>query len=269
MILILFSNKNFEYQSICSIKSIENKIADDIKILYFTIDFDSSFECKNLHKIRIGEIQDYPLFNYYKPELCLKALELFPEETDFIYADSDILYSSRFEFKNFKNEFDYPLASCGPHEYPYTYEQFGTDIIVFNEVKLMNYFNVEKRSMWYLFSCFFTFNKNCADFFEEWMSMCRNKYLLNNQKTIYPFKDETSFNICLWKRNVINNLGFVFVNTHKSETIEFIEETSVTEYHGSHWEYVKNSKDIVFYHGFKEESDIKNGLEILLKKKVI
>lgn len=269
MILVLFSDKNFEYQSICSIKSIENKITDDIKILYFTIDFDSSFECKNLYKIKIEKINDYPLYNYYKPELCLKSLELFPEENHFIYADSDILYSSQFEFKNFINEYSYPLASCGPHEYPYTYEQFGEKVTIFNETELMKYFNVDKRSMWYLFSCFFTFNRNCTDFLDEWMSMCKNKYLLNKQKVIYPFKDETSFNICLWKRNATVNLGFIFVNTHKSETIKFIEENTVIEHHGSHWEYVKNSKDIAFYHGFKEELDIKSGLDILFKKKDI
>ena len=63
----------------------------------------------------------------------------------------------------------------------------------------MKYFNVEKRSQRYVWSCFYSFNPNCREFFEEYTAMCKNKYLMDRRKDYFPYADETPFNICLWK----------------------------------------------------------------------
>lgn len=275
MIYILYSDKICEYQAICSLKSLESKINDDVKVVYFTIDFDSDFDFKNLIKIKIDKNLVYPNLNYYKAELCLKTIELFPEETHFVYGDTDILYSNRLNLDKIKHDNPFPLASCGPHEYPLIYNIVNDKWIIYNEVEMMKYFNVEKRTMWYLFSCFFTFNRNCIDFLEEWMSICQNKFLLKQEQIYFPFKDETPFNICLWKRSVTHNLGFAFVNTHRAEIVDLVENNDVTEEYGTYtdkvnakWEYIKNSKDVIFYHGFKEKQYLDDALNVLLKKKL-
>ena len=272
MIFFLYSDKNCEYQAISCIKSLENKILDDITIVYYTIGFDSDFICKNLKKIRI-EYRSYPTFHFYKSELSVMTMDLFPDEQYFIFSDTDVLYSRRFEFKNFKNDEDYPLASFGPHEYPFMWYLINNERVVFDETKLMKYFGVEKRTLRYQWSCFYSFNRKSYEFFEEFQSMCQNKYLLDRRKSYFPFADETAFNVCLWKRNVQQSYGFIFLNTHSLKTVIVCEENNLKDKHfgnsvddfGADWEYIYDSNNIVLYHGFKEFSDINETLNYLLK----
>lgn len=274
MIFILYSDKNCEYQAIACIKSLESKITDEIKILYFTIGFQSDFSCKNLIKVETEYNKLYPTFHFYKAELCLKGLYMFPEEKYFIFSDTDILYSKRFQFENFKHENPYPLASFGPHEYPFTYETIGDQFIKYDEIKLMEYLNVQSRSLRYVWSCFYSFNRNCKDFLEEYDSMCKNKYLIDRRKWYYPFQDETSFNVLLWKRNATESLGFCFVNTHDIHIVMKIETDLVKHQYGNNidvlganWEYIDDSSNIMFYHGFKSIENIKLTLNYLLNEK--
>jgi hypothetical protein len=106
---------------------------------------------------------------------------------------------------------------------------------------------------------------------EEWMSMCKNKYLLNRRAEYFPFKDETSFNICLWKRGATENYRFGFVNTHMVSTVKEVEKGAANQHFdnaidavGAKWEYVEDSSEVMFYHGFKEVSAIKEALAYLL-----
>ena len=120
MVLYLYSNKDYEYQAIACIKSLEQKIKEDIKIVYYTIGFESEFTTTNLYKVILSD-KKYPTFHYYKAELSLLTMDLFPDEEHFIFSDTDILYSKRFDFNKLKHEHSYPLASLGPHEYPFIY----------------------------------------------------------------------------------------------------------------------------------------------------
>ena len=273
MVLILYSDKNCEYQAISCIKSLESKITDEVKILYFTIGFQSNFSCKNLMKVQIDYNKSYPSFHFYKAELSLQALYMFPNEEYFIFSDTDILYSKRFQFETFKHDYPYPLAPFGPHEYPFIYDTIDGEMIHYDEVKLMNYLNVPKRSIRYVWSCFYSFNRSCKDFMEEYTSMCQNKYLIDRRKWYYPFHDETSFNVLLWKRNATENLGFCFVNTHDTETVIKTETDLVKNKYGSNvdsmganWEYIDDSSNVMFYHGFKSIESITPTLNYLLNE---
>ena len=50
MVLFLYSDKKYEHQAISCIKSLTHKITDDVKIVYYTVGFDSDFNFKNLYK---------------------------------------------------------------------------------------------------------------------------------------------------------------------------------------------------------------------------
>jgi hypothetical protein len=271
MVLFLYSDRNCEHQAVSCIKSLSNKITDDVKIIYYTIGFDSSFEFKNLHKIKIDFKPQYPTFHYYKAELSLLTMRLFPNEY-YMFSDTDILYSKRFSFDQIKNNLPYPLASFGPHEYPYLWEKRGDDTITFNETKLMEYFNVKERSQRYVWSCIYSFSEQATEFFEEYTSMCNNKYLLDRRRDYYPMHDETSFNVCLWKRGVNKNLGFAFLNTHIFESVKKAEETDIKDQNlgvniddsGNDWEYIYDSQKIIGYHGFKEKDSMEKTLNYLL-----
>lgn len=275
MVFFLYSNKDYEYQAISCIKSLSNKITDEIKIVYYTIDFDSTLEFKNLYKIKIPLKPQYPTFHYYKAELSLLTMNLFPNEY-YMFSDTDILYSRKFSFDSLKHNLPYPKASYGPHEYPYMWKlsSDGETKIIFNETKLMHYLNVEKRSQRYVWSCMYTFNPQCREFFEEYTSLCNYRYLLDRKDEYYPMHDETSFNVCLWKRQATQNLGFAFLNTHLLNSVKLVEENTVSNKHlntnvdalGNDWEYIHDSQQIIAYHGFKNKDDIDITLNYLLSE---
>lgn len=271
MVLFLYSDVNCEHQAINCIKSLTHKIIDDVKIVYYTIGFNSEFEFTNLTKISLPINPEYPRFHYYKAELSLLTMNIFPNE-DYIFTDTDVLFSRNFEFEKVKHNLHYPLASFGPHEYPFMWNVVDGIRNTFDETLLMKYSNVSERSQRYVWSCFYSFNENCRDFFEEYTSFCKNKYLLDRAWDYFPYADETSFNICLWKRNATQNLDFAFVNTHKLETVKFVEESKPNETHmqnlidvyGADWEYIHDASKVLLYHGFKEKEDMEETVDYLI-----
>ena len=274
MIVFLYSDKGYEHQAIHCIKSL-SRIIDDIKVVYYTIGFDSSFEFKNLHKVRYPIKPEYSRFNYYKAELSLVTMDMFPGE-QYFFTDTDVLFSSRFTPERVYHQYDYPLASYGPHEYPFAWELHGDVRVIFDETKLMEYFNVQKRSQRYVWSCAYAYNSKARDFFEEYTSMCRNQYLQSKAKHYLPYQDETAFNICLWKRNATKNLGFAYVNVSSPNTIRLVEETEQKDFRvgnavdnfGCDWEYVDDPKSILWYHALKETRDMEPALNYLLGQPV-
>lgn len=270
MTVFLYSDKNYEQISASCITSLKHKISDDVRIVYYTIGFDSDFEFKNLVKHRIEPDPMYPTFEFYKPGLSILTMDLFPDD-HYLFIDSDCLFSRRFDFSNVKHDNGYPMASFGPQEYVYAWVNTGTEVITYSELKLMDYFNIPARTQRYVFSCFFSFNPKCRDFMEEWRSMCRNEYLLQRRKDYFPFKDETPFNICLWKRGATENYRFGFVNTHVVSTVKEVERGADNQLFdnaiddlGTKWEYVEDSSKVMFYHGFKEAGPIQEALAYLL-----
>jgi hypothetical protein len=272
MILILYSDKNCEHQAISCIRSLTNKITPDVKIVYYTIGFKTEFSFKNLHAIQMQYNPTYPRFHYYKAELSLFTMDIFPGE-DYAFTDTDVLFSSNFDFNKVKHDESYPLACYGAFEYPFMWEERDGVKEIFDETRLMKYCNVPERSQRYVWSCFYSFSEKCRDFFEEYTSFCKNKYLLDRQSRYFPYADETPFNICLWKRGATKNLGFAFVNTHRLDTIKQVEEAKITAKYGGNsydafgtdWEYIHDSKEVLLYHGFKEKNDMEEAVDYLLK----
>jgi len=283
MIIFLYSDKNCEYQARACIKSLTHKMSDGIKIVYYTIGFKSDFEFPNLHKIEYPLKAEYPRFHFYKAELSLLTMTLFPDEY-YLFTDTDVLFSRRFHPDKVKHTLSYPMASYGPHEYPYIWSKshtaHGQEILhVYDEKKMMQYFNVPQRSQRYVWSCVYAFNSHCRDFFEEYTSICKNQYLHKQWAPgapvpdYFPYADETAFNVCLWKRGATQNLGFAFVNTHLPHTVKLVEETKQSNFrlgqnfdeHGADWEYVDNPENVLLYHGFKLQSEIDVTLDYLLR----
>jgi hypothetical protein len=271
MIIFMYSNKVCEHQAIACIRSLEPRIMDDVQIVYFTIGFISTFTSKQLIKVPIPE-RNYPTFHYYKAELSLDVIRMFPEETNFVFTDTDVLFSHRIDFTKLTHTQSYPLGVFGPHEYPYIWEKINGEMIVYDEKKLMQYLNVQQRSVNYQWSCLYTFNKDCVDFFEEYTSLCKNEYLIQRRKYYFPVHDETAFNVCLWKRGATESLGYAFVNTHKLKTVKLIEESNIQHNRlgenidalGADWEYIHDSTQVMFYHGFKEQKSTEEALNYLL-----
>ena len=250
MNIVIYSDKNFEIQANNFIKSIKYAGIFDYKILYYNIGFTSSIQDENVLKVFWKNDGRRPEF--YKPDICLDVLKYCSEEI--YYFDCDIILSKRFLKLEVKFGNSHPMYSQGPIEYPYTWESENGNVTNFSEGKLMDYLGVKERTMSYVMACFFTYDKNCRDFLEEYSSFCNNKYLLKDAKSFYPFTDETVANVLLWKRGISNSYGKIFVNTHKYKTFLYCETSDniMDEMIDDNpYEFCENSSRIFFYHGTK------------------
>lgn len=251
MRIIVYSDSNYEYQVKNLLSSLEYS-GSDLEVIYYTIGFRSSVNNPRVHRVYMKHRPELPKFEFYKPSICLHAIDSCDE--NFLYVDTDILFSKRFSTFEYHFGETHPVACEGPLEYPYTWEGTPDNHEIFNERKLMDYFGVEKRSMNYITACFFSFNSESRDFIEEWQSIAENPYLLKSHRSVFPFTDETALNVLFWKRGISLNYGRKFVNTHEFSTFKICEENDeVNQFliDGNMYEQAEKSSQVYFYHGTK------------------
>lgn len=256
MNLVILSDKNYEYQVENLLKSLDYSKVVPEYIFYYTIGFNSSIEHKNLKKVPWPKIFDLPKYDFYKPGICLDVLN--KVGGNFLYVDTDIIFSKRFSDFKIKKGLNHPCYVEGPIEYPYTFWKTDENITQFDERKLMSYYGVSERTMHYVMACLFSFDSNCIDFLEEWRSICENKYLLKNHSAVFPFTDETAANVLLWKRKICEKYDRIFVNTHKFSTFKLCEENDDiknTLIDNNIYEQCKDSSKVYFYHGVKVKEE--------------
>ena len=276
MTIVLYSNHLLEENAICTILSLKNKLKNDVRVIYYTIGFDSNFKHKNVITHRVEKNDYYPLYNFYKMDLCLKTIDLYKDDYYF-YTDIDVIFSKKIDFDKLKFDYDFPMASYGPVEFPITFQvKENGETEVYNERLLMEYYGVQDRSMRYVWNCIFSFNNSCKDFLQEVTDIFKNKELILQHKRYFPYSDETAFNVCLWKRGITKNLEQAFLNTIKVDNLIKTEENELVNYgfnsldqSGFDWEYVVDSKKIIAYHGFKKVDDMKKSVEYVTEKNLI
>lgn len=269
MTIVLYSDKNYEGMVDSFLISRIYSGFSHINVIYYTVGFDSQLNYPNLQKVRWEFNSEKPDLTYYKPGILIDSLKY---DNCLCYMDSDILLSKRFDPEKIENkDMSYPLASSGPQDHVWTWESFGDEIIRYDEIKLMDYFGISKRSCPYLWASMISYNSECLDFMEEWESILSNPYLLKSRKEFFPFREETAFNITLWKRNIDHYLDRVFFNTVSFDSF-LIVETSEDGKIDKHEEYGITNADprlyetcpdfrrVLFYHGFKPGKDTENAV---------
>jgi hypothetical protein len=261
--IVFYTDKNFEYMAQYLINSLDIQNVN-VELLYYTLGFRSLIDHPNLTKRFFELNENLPRFEFYKPSIFLDVLK---DTKDFIFLDSDVIVGKRFDISKFKHYYDYPLASVGNWDFPFVHTGYSDgdyDNIV-DESRLMKYFGVKNRTMSYVYSCFMSINDNCIDFLKEWKSFCENSYLLEKRKIYYPFQDETSFNVLMWKRKSIFNYGRIYLNTLFFNPLKFVEECE--DYQGNVFnipvQYCDNSSNVMFYHGLKDKNELEKSLDYL------
>ena len=255
MNIVMLSDANYEYQIKNFIRSLEYAKIKEYRLFYYSIGFDSTIE--NPKVIKIHWPKDERRFDFYKPEVCLNTLNYTKENLYFF--DADILLSKRFSKFPVRFGSEYPLFCTGGVQNPFTFiiDKLGKKT-EFDEKNLMSYLGVRTRSMDYVLACFFTFDENCRDFLEEYKSFCKNEYLLSTGMHYYAFTDETPVNVILWKKEINDNYGRGFVNTHKFSTFKLCEENDnikKTLIDNNFYEQCEDSSKVYFYHGTKDKEE--------------
>jgi len=265
------------YESMVNAFMVSRKYASvgDVHVLYYTVGFDSSLEYPNFTKIRWEFDSEKPDLTYYKPDILIDGLNY---DKHILYMDCDIVLSKRFDPEKLINESsELPISSSGPQDHVWIWKSFGEETIVYDETKLMEYFGIAERSCKYLWASMISYNDNCLDFLEEWKSILLNPYLLKKKEIYFPFREETAYNITLWKGGCTDFFDLVFFNTtsfdsflnietEENVVIDKFREYSLDNLDTRLYETCDDSSRILFYHGFKPGKDLDSLVEWMKNK---
>lgn len=281
--IVLHCTENYLQNSLNLIKSL-NFYHDNLNFYLYTLNFTYKSDITNVVTLPIGDINiennmtfvgnkndvtNKNMFKsvFFKSKVVLNSLEYLNLERA-IYIDSDMVPTGNISelFKYFDQVEDYPLIQRGLFEYQINYgrgnpfHQGDFDETNILEYPLMNKHHIStKNRTHYSVTSVMIYNKNCKQFFKEydWMNEKALDMEIEDIKFFYPFSDETTMNVLLWKYKYNHRLPFMQMN------IDDIE--NVKEYYESNYEnekeitsYVRipskeKRKDILFFHGAKGE----------------
>jgi hypothetical protein len=202
---------------------------------------------------------------FFKSKVVLDTIDNL--KLDFaIYIDSDILPTGEIsELFGFIGQVDdYPLIQQSLFEFQINYgrgnpfHKGGFDQTNILEYPLMNKHHIPIRNRThYSVTSVMIYNKNCRQFFKEydWLNEKALDMDLEDIKFFYPFSDETTMNVLLWKYKYNKRLPFLQMNID--------DIGNVKEYYESNYDAEKELQPFIiipskterkhklFFHGVK------------------
>jgi hypothetical protein len=115
--ILLYTDSKYEYQADALIESLHLNGHSNLEVIYYTIGFESNLVYPNLKKKYWPLNPSFERFPFYKPEICLNALEEFGG--NILFLDSDVIIGKRFNPDFFLHTNQYPLLSIGNWEFPF------------------------------------------------------------------------------------------------------------------------------------------------------
>jgi len=170
------------------------------KIIVYGVDCEVPFDYPNVirRKIETSKISEHDKW-YWKQWACLESLK---EDFDnYVWIDGDVVVN--YNIDNVKEYFSqistYPIPDVHVQtEFFGTYNN-GKNSQLFNE-QLTNEWGINKRNP-YAHICFYVYNKNCGDWFDEILKHYIKVIKLNPEdyKRLYLWNDEGIDNAMRWK----------------------------------------------------------------------
>ena len=281
--IILHCTENYLQNSLNLVKSL-NLYHNNLDFYLYTLNFSHDSDIPNLTTVPIGEVSiennmsfignkndvsNKNMFKsvFFKSKVVLSTLDYLKLDQA-IYIDSDMVPTGDISelFKYFDQVEDYPLIQQGLFEYQINYgrgnpfHNGGFDETNILEYPLMNKHHIPvKNRTHYSVTSVMVYNKNCKQFFKEydWMNEFAFDMDIEDIKYYYPFSDETTMNVLLWKYKYNKRLPFMQMNIDNIDNVvEFYESNYEYEKELSSYVRVPSSekrKDILFFHGAKGE----------------
>lgn len=281
--IILHCTENYLQNSLNLVKSL-NLYHDNLDFYLYTLNFQYESNISNLNTIFISDeniennmsfvgnkndVHNKNMFKsvFFKSKVVLDTIDNL--KLDFaIYIDSDILPTGEIsELFGFIGQVDdYPLIQQSLFEFQINYgrgnpfHKGGFDQTNILEYPLMNKHHIPiKNRTHYSVTSVMIYNKNCRQFFKEydWLNEKALEMDLEDIKFFYPFSDETTMNVLLWKYKYNKRLPFLQMNIDDIGNVE--------EYYESNYDsekeitsYVRvpsktERKHKLFFHGAKGE----------------
>jgi hypothetical protein len=281
--IVLHCTENYLKNSLNLIKSLQS-FHDDLIYYLYTVNFLYESNDEDIVSIYynktgiensmsfVGNKNDTANLNMFKSvflksEIILDSL-INQKLDQAIYIDSDMIPTGNISylFQFFTELEDYPLIQKGLFEYQINYgrgnpfHNGGFDKTNILEFPLMDlsYVPIENRSH-YSVSSIMIYNQKCLQFIREYdfINKLSNKLDIEKIKYYFPFSDETTINVLLWKYKFDKRLPTLQMNIDTLENvIEFYESNNDSEKEISPFIRVpdkKNRKNILFFHGVKGE----------------
>lgn len=231
-----------------------------------------TFINEDLQNGKFGIVERKDFNTYYtlsrKQTIILDALNNGLEEGIFLDADGLVRENIDTSFDYLNECDDYPLVGKGLFEYMMLYDKGNPFIGNTLEMPIMNLFGIYERSMHYVQTNFFIFNKNCKNFFEECVEISNNINVLKHNLLYVPYHDETIINVMLWKRNAKKHLPIVHFNLSDfNSLLNFYKTNKSGSINDSPWHIIPSNKnDIKFFHGCKSISELDACLKYFKEK---
>lgn len=281
--IILHCTENYVQNSLNLINSL-SLYHNNLDFYLYTLNFQLESHLPNLKTVHItdeniennmsfignkNDVNNKNMFKsvFFKSKVVLHTIEELKLESA-IYIDSDILPTGEITelFRYIPQVEDYPLIQNSLFEYQINYgrgnpfHNGGFDETNILEYPLMNkhHIPVTNRTH-YSVTSVMVYNKNCKQFFREydWINEQALNMGLEDIKYYYPFSDETTMNVLLWKYKFNKRLPFLQMNIDDVSNVkEFYEsnydnEKEVTSYVRIPSKNERKTK--LFFHGAKGE----------------
>lgn len=260
--IVLHCTENYLQNSLNLIESL-GLFHDNLNFYLYTVNFSYDSNNENLKVIPyysseiendmsfVGNKNDTSNKNMFK-SVFLKSKVVLNSLEDLnldhaIYIDSDMIPTGEISslFKQLDRIKDFPLIQKSIYEYQINYgrgnpfHQGGFDEKNILEYPLMNYHHVPmKNRTHYSVSSVMLYNQSCKQFFREYDFINQMAYEMDLEtiKYFYPFSDETTINVLLWKYNFTDRL--------ERSQMNIDELDNVVEYYNSNYQ---NEKEITGY----------------------
>ena len=281
--IILHCTENYLKNSLNLIESLR-LFHDNLNFYLYTVNFTYKssdqdiksilFECSEIENnmVFLGNKNDTSNKNMFKSVFLKSKIVLDTLENlnldQAIYIDSDILATGEITkiFSNFKNIKDFPLIQQSIYEYQINYgrgnpfHNGGFDETNILEYPLMDFCKVPvKNRTHYSVSSVILYNQSCRQFFREcdFLNSMAFDIDLEQIKYLYPFCDETTINVLLWK--------YGFNNRIERSQMNIDDLSNVKEFYESNYDHekeingyvripsVSERSKILFFHGAKGE----------------
>ena len=281
--IILHCTQNYLSNSLNLIESL-GLFHDDLFFYLYTVNFVYESTSNNILSIPfkfegiennmsfVGNNNDTTNKNMFKSVFLKSKIVLHSLEkmklNEAIYIDSDMIPTGEISllFKFFNSIEDYPLIQQSIYEYQINYgrgnpfHKGGFDETNILEYPMMKHYSIPvSNRTHYSVSSVMLYNQNCKQFFREydWINNFAYDMDLDNIKIIYPFSDETTINVLLWKYKLNKRIQRSQMNVDNiSNILEYYEsnyddEKEITGYVRVPSKTEKNK--ILFFHGLKGE----------------
>ena len=279
--IILHCTENYLTNSLNLIESL-GLFHNNLNFYLYTVNFVYNTDSKNIKSIPfdfegiqndmsfVGNKNDTSNKNMFKSVFLKSKIVLHTLENmnlkEAIYIDSDMIPTGEISLLfNFLNSIeDYPLIQQSIYEFQINYgrgnpfHKGGFDETNILEYPMMKHYSVpvQKRTH-YSVSSVMLYNQSCKQFFREydWINDFAYDMDLEDIKVMYPFSDETTINVLLWKYGLKKRIQRSQMNVD--------DITNILEYYESNYDHEKEitgyvrvpSKSernkILFFHGVK------------------